>query len=144
MFTQRCCIWKNTKKLKSKLEDLGYKICCCTDFKDAIILNNCILNGTIHGVGYFDESSGFVNKNELLEQYKKDLKKTNTIDCGVNEQLFLALAALNDENDYCQWFTDNENWYINKSKKGNCDWFLFDKPKNFHKATVDELIEHFK
>lgn len=148
MFTQRCCIWKNTKKLKNKLKDLGYNICKCTNFDDAIILKNCINNGTIHGFGYYDESSGFVNKNEMLKQFKNDCEKTNIIDCGVNEELFLALAAIRDDSDKNQWFTDGDKdfWFISGDENCNCtiQYYKETYNKNIHKATAQELINHFQ
>ena len=64
------------------------------------------------------------------------------IDCGVNEDLFVALAALREDSDIHQWFTtdDCSEWYL--SEHDFC-------PKNvvsvnrWHKATVEELISHF-
>lgn len=38
------------------------------------------------------------------------LIKEGYIDCGVNENLFLSLAALRDDTDRFQWFTDGEKW----------------------------------
>lgn len=144
MFTQRCCIWKNTKKLKNKLKDLGYHICKCTNFDDAIILKNCIDNGTIHGFGYYDESSGFVNKNEMLKQFKNDCKKTNIIDCGVNEELFLALAAIRDDSDINQWFKiiGPSGIFFKKSSENK---FTYDASHYIWvKASVNDLINLFK
>lgn len=74
------------------------------------------------------------------------------IDCGTNEELFLAIAALRDDTDDSQWFVyPPENiWFIcddddiNYARENIKDsvqaaWFHCS-----HKATVEELIEHFK
>ena len=86
------------------------------------------------------------------------------IDCGTNEALFLAITALRDDSDYMQWFV-SKGW---KDGFGNVEdkWVLcdqdtleyfgavnnspntYDRKKypefGWHKATVEELIEHFK
>lgn len=74
------------------------------------------------------------------------------IHCGTNEALFLAIAALRDDTDDSQWFVyPPENiWFIcddddiNYARENIKDsvqaaWFHCS-----HKATVKELIEHFK
>lgn len=88
-FTTPCFIRKNTPELRNKLEELGYKYSTFDDLKlDGII--------TFPSKG---EYSVFAN-------YHFDGKHTlkSFIDCGTNEELFLALAALRDDNDYMQWF----------------------------------------
>lgn len=76
----------------------------------------------------------------------KSLNDCNGIDCGTNEELFLALAALRDDIDKNQWFTDGDLWF--KCGDEMCDetieYYLNEYDREFHKATVDELIEHFK
>ena len=58
----------------------------------------------------------------------------------------LAKAALRDDTDDSQWFTDGEDWFLCQYLKVGMHYqdkpeILFDK---WHKASVDELIEHFK
>lgn len=77
----------------------------------------------------------------------------NSIDCGTNEELFLALASLRDDTDVDQCFVVDVEVYQNLSKG---DWFKATDingqyhvgtkidPLYCHKATVEELIEHFK
>ena len=65
-------------------------------------------------------------------------------DCGTNEELFLALAALRDDNDYMQWFTNGEKWIQNKQNDTEVIRYGTSNPINFHKATVKEIIENFK
>lgn len=59
------------------------------------------------------------------------------IDCGTNEELFLAIAALRNDTDKCQWFTDGDLWF-------KCGDEVRNEGRKIHKATVNELIEHFK
>lgn len=75
------------------------------------------------------------------------------IDCGTNEDLFLALAALRDDTDNGQFFVFEERFVsrINPDviiEKGTLLKCCMDKWRMpyfpFHKATVKELIEHFK
>lgn len=72
-------------------------------------------------------------------------EETDAIDCGTNEDLFLALAALREDNDYMQWFIDKadpyKTWYIcGLHQKNECRQNV----KSCRKATVEEIIEHFK
>ena len=69
------------------------------------------------------------------------------IDCGTNEELFLAIAALRDDTDKNQWFTDGDKWILCPEIKFSTYWVYNDIDVNIdtvHKATVNELIEHFK
>lgn len=67
----------------------------------------------------------------------------NRKDCGTNESLFLAISALRDNNNYMQWFTDGNHWYQNKIADIEVERFGAGDPIEYHKATVDELINHF-
>ena len=117
-FTTPCLIYKNTLELQGKLKILGY-----------------VEHPTMMNV---DISSQFLI--------------CNAIDCETNENLFLAIAALRDDTDDSQWFVyPPENiWFIcddddiNYARENTKDsvqaaWFHCS-----HKATVEELIEHFK
>lgn len=80
-----------------------------------------------------------------------------SIDCGVNEELFISLAALRDDKPDYQWSNGlfgkkmtvnitlnlielDDAWrkYIPNEKWE--DWWWFE----VRKATVEEIIEHFK
>lgn len=83
------------------------------------------------------------------------------IDCGTNEELFLAIAALRDDSNYMQWFITDSILSVSYGDSIGNDHY-FTEPKGimffwdeywdnatiisgrYHKATVDELIEHFK
>lgn len=66
---------------------------------------------------------------------------------GTNEELFLAIAALRDDTDKYQWFTDGDKWILCPKTKFSTYWVYYHIDVNtdtIHKATVNELIEHFK
>lgn len=133
-FTTPAFIRKNTSDLRKKLERLGY-----------YLHPECI-----------DDDRGnylFVNREYYLNRplgYSEELSRS--IDCGTNEDLFLAITALRDDTDDSQWFVyPPENiWFIcvdddinyareNIRESVQAAWFHCS-----HKATVEELIEHFK
>ena len=66
--------------------------------------------------------------------------------CGTNEELFLAIAALRDDSDKFQYFTNGVFWIkcsqleLKHELDNNYEEFCV---ADFHKATVQELIEHF-
>lgn len=126
-FTTPCFIRKNTPELRKKLEELGYTI----------------LFSVRNGYG-----NGIYACGVCAHAYEGNAP--NAIDCGTNEQLFLALAALREDSDKNQWFCDDiedcksfffceyddVKKHIHEKMDGwDCD--------GFHKATVKELIEKF-
>lgn len=117
MFTQPCFIRKNTPELREKLKELGYI---------SHIFNNNDANNL-----YVDKLGTYISVD--IEN------QPHYIDCGTNEELFLALAALRDDTDNNQWFTDGKLW-----EKSNNDLPSHYMQLEGHKATVKEIIEHFK
>ena len=115
-------------------------------------------------IGYKMLSSIEYDNLECSDNWVNDIKSLNDcngIDCGTNEELFLAIAALRDDSNYMQWFiTDSILSVSYDDSIGNDHYFI--EPKGimffwdenwdnatiisgrYHKATVDELIEHFK
>ena len=132
-FTQPCFIRKNSPELRKKLEELGYEPNAYESFWED---DNRYIITTIgsQGYGYYT----LCIKNCCL------LEDELFIDCGTNEELFLVLAALRDDSDYMQWFTDGKKWF----KFGGIvqNGFIIDKETHllYHKATVKEIIEHIK
>ena len=64
------------------------------------------------------------------------------IDCGENIELLKALAAMNDENYTEQYFVTElagSSYCVHKNRNTNLDYSLVCR-----KATVEEIIEHFK
>ena len=134
MFTTPCFIRKNTPELREKLEKLGY---------------SPAQNG--HG-------EWFIPMNELpyLETFptsksymgRAGFWSISVIDCGTNEAMFLALAALRDDSDSHQYFIFTKDVQMGPASHKKGDLFYSDSIKKvplFHlrKATVEEIIEHF-
>lgn len=74
--------------------------------------------------------------------WAKTPKSPAFIDCGENIELFKALAAMNDENYNEQYFVTElagSSYCVHKNRNTNLDYSLVCR-----KATVEEIIEHFK
>ena len=140
MFTQRCFIRKNTKELVEKLKELGYNPGFSARNNYGNSLQICCHKS--HGAVY-----GYEDK---IDDDSDDL--AGGINCGTNEDLFLAIAALRDDSDIHQWFVMDAEIYTEISKG---DWFIATDikggkhvgtqidPLYCHKATVEELIKKF-
>lgn len=162
VFLQSCFIRKNTPELRTKLKELGYYICSCAEFEDSIWLRTSFITNkpVIHGIGYFNEDlTGRKTTQEELDFFLSEncTSENPRIDCGDNEELFIALAALRDDTDKNQWFIAKvplwDETYtgeiITYFEEGQ--WFKYNDfpyietmPSYFRKATVEEIIEHFK
>lgn len=137
-FTTPCFIRKNTKKIRKKLYELGYNrpTGVIEDERFCIATSSVNYNYHIIKEGSFDDTNLHHTWN-----------CAGRIDCGTNEELFLAIAALRDDTDKYQWFTDGNKWIMCPAIKFSSYWVYNDIDVNIdtvHKATVDELIEHFK
>lgn len=131
-FTTPCFIRKNTPELRKKLEELGYAL-------------------SDHVKGHYTNEIYCYDK-FCFSYSPLDCSKKAIVDCGENEQLFLALAALREDSDKFQWFCDNEEEeykslffckYDDVEKHIHNEMDGWDC-EGFHKATPAELIEHFK
>ena len=76
-FTTSCFIRKNSEELLKKLSDMGYKF-TCFPFGDALVTEN-------------ERSLAYIEKLSNVPYYGIEE------DCGTNEELFLAIAALRDD-----------------------------------------------
>lgn len=126
-FTTPCLIYKNTLELQGKLKILGY-----------------VEHPTMMNV---DISSQFLICNRgffagIPLGYKEEID--NAIDCETNENLFLAISALRDDTDKNQWFTDGYHWEICPDEVAYINAWINKYESSPHKATVEELIAHFK
>lgn len=132
-FTTSCFIRKNTEELRKKLEDLGYNIAYgrCIDC-------SCLATSAFHGQ-YMSIAEEIYDSTNPHITYNCANRK----DCGTNESLFLAIAALRDDNNYMQWFTNGNRWYQNKIADREVERFGAGDPIEYHKATVEELINNF-
>ena len=130
MFTTPCFIRKNTPELRKKLEELGYTY-----------------NG--RDTESWGASALYCFDGKYYEVYPaKPSRYHSIIDCGTNEELFLALAALRDDTDKNQWVIDEANECFGWEDS----WMICDKDDmneravytHYRKATVEEIIEYFK
>lgn len=139
MFTQRCFIRKNSKKLQDLIYNFGDR---GGTWLHELEYNTLLVADKDYFRCLDDERD---NDKKLIEE--------GFIDCGTNEELFLAIAALRDDEDVNQWHVIDIEAYTNLHKG---DWFKATdrtggyhvgcqiEPAYCHKATVEELINHFK
>lgn len=163
MFTQPCYIKKNNSYLRNTLKELGYK---CNNGKWMGSYLATFKRDNDHDLFYCGTPKYDLVNNPSLK---------DSIDCGENEDLFLAIAALRDDSDMHQWFVNPKIKSIKmpgyypqivgmdgyKQIVYGYEWIkseyndISEKIKNAidngedpnflpHKATVKELIEHFK
>lgn len=144
-FTTPCFIRKNTQELRIGLEELGYNI--LNSGNTTLDEHNYDGKGSHKSI---EEGKAIITSYGNLYGviYNVDtVTKKGRIDCGTNEDLFLAIAALRDDTDKYQWFTDGDKWILCPKTKFSTYWVYNNIDVNtdtIHKATVDELIEHFK
>ena len=156
MFIQSAFIRKNSNSLKKQLSEIGYDV---SEIKDS---SECIATSSVLGkaVGISESSFDYNNPHSTWNC-------SNRIDCGNNEELFLAICALNDNTDKNQWFVLDSNvgsvnfpesmimkgelvkclkdkWFIdNNDNDESSPLFLTSRNWPSHKATVEELLEYF-
>lgn len=130
-FIQPCFIQKCTPALIEKLVGIGYKIIGKTTL-------------SLGGYGIFC-NNGKIKICSTNEQ--PSIKDKNFIQCYDNEDLFLALASMTD-NEYglTDYYIVTENSLL--YEKGSLHRALplssAIHPSCYRKATVEEIIEHFK
>lgn len=136
-FIQPAFIRKNTPELRKKLEELGYAIMYGYD-------TGFIITNPEFGVAFLPVGP----KVEVDEDSNREY-----IDCGTNEDLFLAIAALKEDTDVNQWFVMDvevyndipiNTWFKATSIEDGKHIGTQIDPMYCHKATVSELIEFFK
>lgn len=137
MFTTPCFIRKNTPELRKKLEEMGYINENCSTC-------NCI--ATSHASFTSIREELFDNKNPMITW-----DCAGRVDCGDNEQLFLALAAMRDDTDKDQLFTNGIDWtwYRDDTDKGGLAGFEFYYLQHYinaplHKASKEEIMNCFQ
>lgn len=141
------CIIKNTSERRQKLESMGIVYDGYYGKENEFIITQ---------YGPYNNTYETVNSPSFNVSYhtrKYGYKTFEYVYCGDNENLFFALAALRDDTDINQWFIMDSDVYLQIDKG---DWFLATDIKGgkhvgtqidplcCHKATVEELIEHFK
>ena len=154
-FIQPCFIRKNTPELRNKLEELGYKPFGSIKYE----WDTGWGLSTDNRLGEFEsfDNNGLEN---IIKCEPPDYE--DSIDCGDNEDLFIALAALRDDtsiNDF-YWFNrrlvkcedkTEKHTFLNgfipilKCRCVDDPNICFGVEEDFlKKATVEEIIKHFK
>lgn len=138
-FITKCFIRKNTPELQEKLKEMGYDICPCVDFETSKWLDNNIETNSIHGVP--EHSIGIM------------LHEADAIDCGENDKLFLALAAMRDDTNEEQLFLNElGDWAMYHTDpdddESTSNFEFYRIPYSFdigmlRKATVEEIIKRY-
>lgn len=147
MFKNYWFIRKNTPEIIQRLENLGWLF--FTYDENTTSKNECI------GCFLADKTMDYsVDYCRTLNEDFVNKYLTNTdgvIDCGDNEPLFLAIAALQDDSDMDQWFVyqPTNEWYnciydnIVKAREEAREYYFSKWFYECRKATIPELIEHF-
>lgn len=147
-FTTPCFVrvedMEKRKELTEWLKGIGYYVCSCCLFDGWNTLHcrgidRLKIAYEVHGICDYDEETRY-----SIDQFKAEnaAKEHHAIDCGENIELFKALAAMNDENDNEQYFVTElagSSYCVHKNRNTNLDYSLVCR-----KATVEEIIEHFK
>lgn len=137
------CVYinKNTPELRGALVEMGYN-----DFmanasvyrRSGLVCNK----KAIAGIPY--DSDEF-NIAEYLSE------RRHIINSEGKETVFLAIAAINDENDYMQWFIcdDGHSMFMVDKPGMTMDEYVHNymdcwDTTGARKATADEIITHFK
>jgi hypothetical protein len=136
-FKQPCFIRKNTPELRKKLEELGYEANSYECFWDD---ENRYIITTIGSNGFAFYT--LCIKNCCI------LENKEFIDCGTNEELFISLASMtDDEYGLCDYYivtSDCNPRYAKGSIHRALPISSVIHPSCYRKATVEEIIEHFK
>ena len=157
VFIKPCFIRKNTPEIRKKLEELGYKPSYPIFQYPEVFKHIAACN--FFGSKYYGVSDDEVSHHGEI---KDAIKNRGMIDCGDNEELFFALASLRDDTpiNSFYWFNRRLVKCEDKTEKHTfCNGFVtilkcrcIDDPNVWfgaeeyflRKATVEEIIEHFK
>lgn len=141
-FTTPCFIRKNTPELRKKLEELRYKLLNSGD--TTLDAHNYDGKGSHKSI---EEGRAIITSYGNLYGviYNVDtVTKEGRVDCGTNEFLFLAIAALRDDTSANQYWVFDQD-FPPHYKKGDFAIGYFSRCSCYcHVATTKELIEHFK
>ena len=129
-FKQECFIRKNTPELQKKLALLGYR----------------------HNIFDKNDRPWLAANYGLFISVDEGFQRLNLtdIDCGTNEKMFLAIAAMRDDSDYMQWFIcdDGESMFQVDKPDMSVEKYIHEymdgwNTDGYRKATAKEIVEHF-
>ena len=138
MFTTPCFIRKNTPELRKQLEELGYlppsEVWYDEDFAICTV---------------YRDNNGEYFTFKIDDDFERIIAPSYPyIDCGTNEELFIALASMTDDEDgLCDYYivtSDCNPRYAKGSIYRALPISSVIHPSCYRKATVEEIIEYFK
>lgn len=144
MFTHECFIRRTDEEIIERLKEIGHKW-----FSEPYSRHDAI---AVIDASYSDKLRRGLDKPFLqvrLDVTEKYLLK-HAVDCGDNIDLFIAVAAIRCDSDKYQWFTDGCHWEICPDDKADIETWISHYNHlgtylyNPHKASIIELIDHFK
>lgn len=102
----------------------------------------------LEGIGYthfpFIHDSCLIATDSDGRIWLTDANRDGAYDCQTDTDLFKVLAAMNDENDREQWFTDGYHFELCPTNKADMvAWHMMYRTKP-SKATAEEIVEYFK
>ena len=130
MFTTPCFIKRISSELKERLKELGYR--------------------DVGKARYYGESQYIYCEHGIFYESTCKIKaRYNTfIDCGYNEELFIAIASMTDnEHELCDYYivtSDCNPRYAKGSIHRALPISSVIHPSCYRKATVDEILKFFK
>lgn len=152
-FLYKAFLRKNTPELRKKLEEFGYTNGAWESPHFEYPYLECYPNrrfGLFKGKGFYMTKDDY----RLDGKVWKYNPKEDVIDCKDNEELFLAIAALRDDTDKNQWFICKEEYISTHTMElvkvgtwqmnATYDKLTYSLKRLWHKATFEEIIEHFK
>lgn len=145
-FMQSCFIIKNTKELRKELGKLGYKFVIYAREKQGIATStSSIIEDGERSIISRQPTAAIICEDSFdSSNHHITWNCAGRIDCGINEEMFLALAALRDDSDIHQWMivTDFKGTHWVKSVE---DIFTGDVAHSiWRKATVEDIVKHWK
>lgn len=139
-----CCLWKCNDNIREQLKNLGYQYFTIKEDADCILIDP-----------YETDGMWYEYKQDVLKGILKELKYggQSIIDCGTDENTFIALASIRTDTDKNQWFASNyKHRYLNSyasyhfCTKDDYREYFGDNPQDvnyddFHKMTANEVVE---
>lgn len=125
---------------------MGFTTSCFIKRNNLDIVNSLVSLGYVEYETHDSEPSYiFCNSGWYFQQSVPSKAVSGTvIDCGENEELFLAIAAKRDDTSANQYWVFDQD-FPPHYKKGDFTMGYFHRCSCYcHVATVEELIEHFK
>lgn len=119
---------ENSQEAREWLESIGYDMRLCDNYNEYTCAG-------IDGVAFTTDSN--------YPSFRLFLKE-KAISCLDNFDLFKAITAMRDDSDLHQIFTDGIHWEVCPFPSAPMGIWKDKYGMECHKASLDELINHFK